>query len=93
MLHIDENKRVVMKLGLFWAIASFLIASAFFIGYTVNHLSEIQQNHEKRLDNLETIVQQNQIINAEINTKLAVIDTKMTDIQRRTERIENSVGR
>lgn len=82
VIQIDENKRVVMRIGFAWAILVFVVVAAFYLGVAVTELKRndlIQdaniQDHEARLNSIEKL-------NGEIATNIAVINNKLDTIQR-----------
>lgn len=93
MLHIDEKKRVVMNLGLVWTIVAAVAVSAFWIGVSVNQLKNTDHDHDERLANLELQTSAQAKVNAEIYTRLAIIETRTANIEENTREIKALVNR
>lgn len=97
-INIDGDQHIRLKLGVFWVIIVTLVTAAVYTAFAVsqfssdiNTLSGRMDEYSRRTDALEMQLQNMRLNNADVTTKIAVIETKLSNIESNTRDIKDAL--
>jgi len=98
VIEVDGDTHVKIKLAVFWAICVTLITAAVYTAYTVSQfnsqldsLTAASVSQGNRIEMLERSQDNFKTYNQDVNTRIAVLDTKISNIDSNIKEIKETL--